>query len=91
MLAPELIDHILSFCEGHVRADLHVKNVGVPLRQNMKGLVDKMLLEQTYTIGHDGSFVYFVNKLNYCNMVGYVSKMISKNEILYTWIHVNWF
>jgi len=25
MLAPELIDHILSFCEGHVRADLHVK------------------------------------------------------------------
>ena len=30
------------------------------------------------------------NKQNYCNTVGYVSKMISENEILYTWIHVNW-
>ena len=91
MLAPELIDHILSFCEGHIRADLRIKNVCVPVRQNMKGLVDKMLLEQKNMVQSNGTLLYFVNKQNYCNTVGYVSKMISEKEILYTWIHVNWF
>lgn len=86
MLPSELIDHILSFCEGHVRADLRVKNVSVPVRHSMDRLVDKLLLEQS-----NGTLTYFINKRNYCNTVGYVSKMVDNHKVLYTWIHVNWF
>ena len=91
MLPSDLVDHILSFCEGHVRADLRVKNVGIPLRHSMDGLIDKLLLEQTYVEQSNGSRIYFVNKRDYCNLSGYVSKMVDIHEVLYTWIQVNWF
>lgn len=90
MLPSEITDYILSFCEGHVRADLRVKNVSVPLRQNIHGLCEKLLLDNKYIINHDGSLIYFVNKINYMWNVGYVSKMVSETEISYTWIHIIW-
>jgi hypothetical protein len=95
MLPPELIDHILSFCEGHVRADLHVKNVSVPLRQNVVGLVanlgEKLLLEQYYTVYPNESYTYFVNKKNTPWTAGYVSKMVNDTDVFYNWVRIQWF
>jgi hypothetical protein len=53
--------HILTFCEGHVRADLRVK-VRVPVRQIVADLGEKLVLEQHYTVYPNGCYTYFVNK-----------------------------
>jgi hypothetical protein len=45
-----------------VRADLHVKNVSVPLRQNVVDLGEKLLLEQYYMVYPNERYTYFVNK-----------------------------
>ena len=90
MLPDEIKDLILSFCEGHVRADLRIKNVGVPLRTaNMiVGLGEKMILKQCCLIGCDGMCLYFINKRDTRNLVGYVRKLVSNAKISYTWIKI---
>jgi hypothetical protein len=90
MLPDEIKDLILSFCEGHVRADLRIKNVGVPLKPTnmIVELVEKMLLKECCLSGCDGLSLYFVNKQDTSNLVGYISKMITEDKILYTWVKI---
>jgi hypothetical protein len=90
MLPSELVDYILTFCEGHVRADLRVK-VRVPMRQNVANLGEKLLLEQYYTVYPNGCYTYFVNKKNTAWTAGYVSKMVSDTDVFYNWVHIHWF
>jgi len=90
MLPSELVDYILTFCEGHVRADLRVK-VRVPMRQIVADLGEKLLLEQYYTVYPNGCYTYFVNKKNTAWTAGYVSKMVNDNEVFYNWVHIQWF
>jgi hypothetical protein len=91
MLPSELVDHILSFCEGHVRADLRVKNVSVPLRQNIVGLGEKLLLEQYYMVYPNERYTYFINKKNTAWTAGYVSKMVNDTDVFYNWVRIQWF
>ena len=84
MLPSELVDYILSFCEGHVRADLHVKNVSVPLRQKVVDLGEKLLLEQNCIVYPNEGYTYFINKKNTAWTAGYVSKMVNDTDVFYT-------
>ena len=84
MLPSELVDHILSFCEGHMRADLHVKNVSVPLRQNVVDLGEKLLLKQYYIVYPNERYTYFINKKNTAWIAGYVSNMVNDTNVFYT-------
>jgi hypothetical protein len=89
-LPSELTDHILSFCPGHIRADLNVKNISVRLRKNnyTYKLNKNILLKQIASYYQDGSAIYFVNKANTDNIVGYISKMVKTDSILYTWVKI---
>ena len=87
-LPNELINHILSFCEGHIRADLRVKQISVKLKNNILIIDDKLCLHQYFTYGDSGENV-FINKKNTDLLIGYVSKNIIANEtIIYTWIKI---
>ena len=90
MLPPEITDHILSFCDGYIRADLRVKNVRIPIKHNLYDLGEKLLLENNIMTVSDG-VVNFINKRNTMWAVGYVSKMVKDSEILYMWVRVQWF
>ena len=91
MLLPDEIQNlILSFCEGHVRADLRIKHVGVPLKTTNKidNLDKKMLLKECCITGCDGLSLYFVSKSYTYNLVGYISKMVTEDKIFYTWVKI---
>jgi hypothetical protein len=88
MLPNEIKDLILSFCEGHVRADLRIKNVSVPLNIKVVGLDEKIIMSDCCLSGSDGMFLYIINKRDRDNLVGYISKMITEDKILYTWVKI---
>ena len=88
MLPDEIKDLILSFCEGHVRADLRIKHVGVHLHRCVYDFGEKLLLKECCLSGCDGLSLYFINKQNTYNLVGYVSKMVTEDKILYTWVKI---
>lgn len=91
MLLPDEIQNlILSFCEGHVRADLRIKDVGVPLKttNRIEDLDKKMLLEECCLTGCDGLTLYFINKQDTYNLVGYISKLVTEVKIFYTWVKI---
>ena len=85
MLPREIIDHILSFCEGHIRADLRVKHIGVPLKQKTYNIVDKILLEE-HSMTVSNGVAHYINKRNTMWNVGYVCKMVKDGDITYTWV-----
>lgn len=89
MLPDEITDLILSFCEGHVRADLRIKNVSVPLNIKVIGLDEKIIMNDCCLSGSDGMFLYFINKRDRDNLVGYTSKMVTEDKILYTWVKIS--
>jgi len=90
LLSSELTDYILSFCDGHIRAELNVKNVSVKLHNNryVYKINEKLLLQQTSTYYQDGSATYFINKYNTDNIAGYISKMVKTDSIFYTWVKI---
>ncbi len=89
-LPSELTDYILSFCPGNIRADLNVKNISVRLRKDnyTYKLNEKILLKQTASYYQNGTAIYFINKANTDNIVGYISKMVKIDSIFYTWVKI---
>ena len=92
ILPEEMTDYILSFSDGHVRADLNRKNISVQLKKNIIDIGDKLVLQNFSIYNQDGlEETTFVSKKNTpYPEAGYVNKMIKANEIKYSWIHIEW-
>lgn len=91
-LPDEMTDYILSFSDAHVRADLNRKNISVQLKKNIIDISDKLVLQNFSIYNQDGlEETTFVSKKNTpYPEAGYVNKMIKANEIIYSWIHIEW-
>ncbi len=90
-LPTELQDYVFSFCEGYERADLGIRSFALPVRipLNMT-TIRPMLALNVCTISRmsEPTTVTFVEKKFTENSKGYVSKMVSEEEVSYTWIKV---
>jgi len=87
-LPNELVDNILSYCPGHVRADLRRTHISVKLNNtNFQTRISNKLelLEYNY-LGQE--YIHFVNQKNNEFQSGYVSKQIDAYFISYTWIKI---
>lgn len=80
----EIVNNILSFCPGYMRADLSRKNISVKL-QNGGNISIKLGLHEICT-----SEITFIEQNHRDNYVGYTCKSIKKNDgfIRYTWIKI---
>jgi hypothetical protein len=90
MLPNEIIDYILSYCDGHTRTDLKRYKIKVKLKNNILN-IDNNLELQSYKIYNYNNEIenIFINKKYIDNSLGYINKTIKKNnEITYYWIHV---
>ena len=88
----EIKDHILSFCEGYIRADLKIKNVSVKLSAILD-IGDNLELNVSnvyHKKNKEYITYYFINKKNTDHSVGYTSKSYDDdtNIIHYHWIHI---
>ena len=86
----EIKDHILSFCEGYIRADLKIKNVSVKLKKNIVDIGNNLELNVS-NIYHkkNNEYIpfYFINKKNTDLSIGYTSKTYSDDKDI---IHYHW-
>ncbi len=90
-LPNELIDNILLYCPGHVRADLRRTHISVKLNNTnfQTRISDKLELEEYPIYNYLGQEdIRFVNQKNTRFQSGYVSKQIQDDYILYTWIKI---
>lgn len=89
VLPVELQDCILSFLEGHERADLGIRTVVNPVKipSAIQNIVHKLELYECRTMFRvDKEHTIFIEKLDTYGLNGYVSKMIRNNLIHYHWI-----
>jgi hypothetical protein len=90
----ELQDHILSFLEGHERADLGIRTLVNPVKvpPEIRTIVRKLELYECRTLFRvDRRNTIFIEKLDTDGLNGYVSKIIMNNgtgtlNIEYHWI-----
>jgi hypothetical protein len=85
MIPDDIIDIILSYCPGYLRADLRRKNISVKLRDphtildigNKLELIELQFLQTCY-----------IEQKNTDNHKGYVCKSIAKSDgsIHYIWV-----
>jgi hypothetical protein len=83
-LPEEIVDNILSYCPGYVRADLRRKNISVKLENNIITHIDRKLeLHEYWT-----SEITFIQPKHTDNYAGYISKTIKKSDgfVKYSWI-----
>jgi hypothetical protein len=80
MYPEEIINEILSYCPGHIRADLRRKNISVKLQNN---IIDIGRLHEIST-----SDVTFLEQYHTDNHPGYICKSIKHSDgfIRYSWI-----
>ena len=77
-LPEEIVDNILSYCPGYVRADLRRKNISVKLENNITHIDRKLELHEYWT-----SEITFIQPKHTDNYAGYISKTIKKSDRLY--------
>ena len=85
----ELKDCVLSFLEGHERADLGIKTVANPVKipPEIRNIVRKLELYECRTLFRvDKTPTIFIEKLDTDGLNGYVCKMIQDDLIHYHWI-----
>lgn len=90
-LPNELVDNILSYCPGHVRADLRQFHISVKLNNAnfQTRIANKLELEECPIYNYLGNEdIRFINQKNNGSQVGYVSKQIQDDYISYTWIKI---
>jgi hypothetical protein len=90
-LPNELVDNILSYCPGYVRADLRRFRISVKLNNTnfQTRIANKLELEECPIYNYLGQeYIHFVNQKNNGSQSGYVSKQIDAYFILYTWIKI---
>ena len=90
-LPNELVDNILSYCPGHVRADLRRFRISVKLNNAnfQTRIANKLELEECPIYNYLGQEnIRFVNQKNTGVESGYVRKQIDAYFILYTWIKI---
>ena len=90
-LPNELLDNILSYCPGHVRADLHRTHISVKLNNTnfQTRIANKLELEECPIYNYLGNEdIRFINQKNNGSQAGYVSKQIQDDYISYTWIKI---
>ena len=82
-LPEEIVDNILSYCPGYVRADLRRKNISVKLENNITHIDRKLELHEYWT-----SEITFIQPKHTDNYAGYISKTIKKSDgfVKYSWI-----
>ena len=83
MYPEEIIDEILSYCPGHIRADLRRKNISVKLQNNIVHIGRKLELQELWT-----SELTLIEQKHTDNHVGYICKSIHKYDgaVRYDWI-----
>ena len=90
-LPNELVDNILSYCPGYVRADLRQFRISVKLNNAnfQTRITNKLELEERAIYNYLGKEdIRFINQKNTGFQSGYVSKQINAYFILYTWIKI---
>ena len=90
-LPNELVDNILSYCPGHVRADLRQFHISVKLNNTnfQTRISNKLELEECPIYNYLGKEdIRFINQKNTGFQSGYVSKQIDAYFISYTWIKI---
>lgn len=88
-LPEEIVDKILSYCPGYIRADLHRKNISVKLENNIVAHIDRKLeLRESWT-----SEITFIQPKHTDNYAGYISKTIKKSDgfVRYSWVKTFFF
>ena len=91
LLPNELIDNILSYCPGHVRADLYRTHISVKVNNTnfQTRIANKLELEECPIYNYLGNEdIRFINQKNNGSQAGYVSKQIQDDYISYTWIKI---
>ena len=89
-LPTEIVDYILSYCDGYTRSDLKKYKIKVKLKNNILNISNNLEL-QCYKIYNSNNEIenIFINKKYINHSVGYITKNIKKNnEITYYWIHI---
>lgn len=83
MYPEEIIDTILSYCPGHIRADLRRKNISVKLQNNIVHIGRKLHLQELCTYK-----LTLIEQKHTDNHVGYICKSIHKYDgaVRYDWI-----
>jgi hypothetical protein len=89
-LPTEIIDYILSYCDGYMRFDLKKYKIKVKLKNDIVNISNNLELEtsKTYDSNYEVENIFIKNKYTE-HSVGYVNKTIKKNkEIIYNWIYI---
>jgi len=83
MYPEEIIDTILSYCPGYIRAELRRKNISVKLQNNIVHIGRKLELQELWT-----SKLTLIEQKHTDNHVGYICKSIHKYDgaVRYDWI-----
>jgi hypothetical protein len=79
----EIIDNILSFCPGYIRAELRRKNISVKLQNNIVHIGRKLELQELFK-----SELTLIEQKYTDNHIGYICKSIHKyhGSVNYNWI-----
>ena len=96
VLPIEIVDYILSYCDGYVRADqrctyLNRKHISVKLKNlvYMNDLIGDKLVLSNYPIWSDTGLERYCTSKKYTNtLIGYTNKTITRDKVSYCWISI---
>lgn len=88
-LPPELVDRVLSFCPGYIRADLRRNHISVKLTTTID--IGELANYAVYNCAgrEDNCFVCRKN-VSSATTVGIMSKKIKTDSILYSWVKISY-
>ena len=80
----ELQEYVMSFLEGHERADLGIRTVTNPVKippaiQNIVHMIELYEFRTMFRV--DGTYTLFIEKVNAENLKGFISKMIKDTRV----------
>ena len=85
-LPPELVDRVLSFCPGYVRADLRRNHISVKLTTTID--IRELANYAVYNCAGREDICFVCRKNVSATTVGYLNKQIKADSILYSWIKI---
>jgi len=86
-LPPELVDHILAFCPGYVRADLLRNHISVKLTTTID--IRELANYAVYNCAGREDICFVCRKnVSSATTVGIMKKQIKADSILYSWIKI---
>ena len=88
-LPPELVDCVLSFCPGYVRADLHRNHISVKLTTTID--IGELANYAVYNCAGIEDICFLCRQnVSSATTVGIMKKQIKTDSILYSWVKISY-